>query len=117
MLTVLNKADLLKPEGVADDAICVSARTGDGIDALLDAVAVLAGGSGRESSVITRARHRALVTECMAGCEAFLSGDVADADLRAEDLRRAVYALGRLTGRVDVEEVLGEIFGRFCIGK
>ena len=38
-------------------------------------------------------------------------------ELRAEDLRRAAQALGRLTGAVDVEDVLGEIFGRFCIGK
>jgi tRNA modification GTPase len=38
-------------------------------------------------------------------------------ELRAEDLRQAVQAIGRITGRVDVEDVLGEIFGRFCIGK
>ena len=38
-------------------------------------------------------------------------------ELRAEDLRRAAQALGRLTGRVDVEDVLGQIFARFCIGK
>ncbi len=41
----------------------------------------------------------------------------ADIELRAEDLRQAAHALGRITGRVDVEDVLGEIFGRFCIGK
>ena len=40
-----------------------------------------------------------------------------DIELRAEDLRQAAHALGRITGRVDVEDVLGEIFGRFCIGK
>ena len=38
-------------------------------------------------------------------------------ELRAEDLRRAAQSLGRLTGAVDVEDVLGEIFGRFCVGK
>ena len=38
-------------------------------------------------------------------------------ELRAEDLRLAAQALGRITGRVDVEDVLGEIFARFCIGK
>ena len=45
--------------------------------------------------------------------EAFQS----DIELRAEDLRQATHALGRITGRVDVEDVLGEIFARFCIGK
>ena len=39
------------------------------------------------------------------------------AELGAEDLRRAADALGRLTGMVDAEDVLGQIFGRFCIGK
>jgi tRNA modification GTPase len=47
----------------------------------------------------------------------FLSGASGDFELRAEDLRQAAHALGRITGRVDVEDVLGEIFGRFCIGK
>ena len=41
----------------------------------------------------------------------------ADLELRAEDLRLAAPELGRLTGRIDPEEVLGAIFGRFCIGK
>jgi tRNA modification GTPase len=49
--------------------------------------------------------------------EAYLAGPPGELELRAEDLRRAAAALGRITGRVDVEDVLGEIFGRFCIGK
>ncbi len=47
----------------------------------------------------------------------FLSGDLDAPELRAEDVRRAAHALGRITGRVDVEDVLGQIFSRFCIGK
>ena len=47
----------------------------------------------------------------------FLAGDPSATELRAEDIRRAAHALGRITGRVDVEDVLGEIFSRFCIGK
>ena len=47
----------------------------------------------------------------------FLGSPMEEFELRAEDLRRAGQALGRITGAVGVEEVLGEIFGRFCIGK
>jgi tRNA modification GTPase len=53
----------------------------------------------------------------MQALQAFMSGDQSDLELRAEDLRQAAHALGRITGRVDVEDVLGEIFARFCIGK
>jgi tRNA modification GTPase len=47
----------------------------------------------------------------------FLASPLEEVELRAEDLRRAALALGRLTGAVAVEDVLGEIFNRFCIGK
>jgi tRNA modification GTPase len=67
--------------------------------------------------LITRARHRALVGAAADACQRFLDGEQTESELRAEDLRGAAHALGKLTGRVDVEEVLGEIFGRFCIGK
>jgi tRNA modification GTPase len=46
-----------------------------------------------------------------------MNGPADQYELRAEDLRRATQAIGRITGRVDVEDVLGEIFSRFCIGK
>jgi tRNA modification GTPase len=46
-----------------------------------------------------------------------LSSVPGEIELRAEDLRRATYALGRITGRVDVEDLLGQVFSRFCIGK
>ena len=47
----------------------------------------------------------------------FLNLPAGEHELRAEDLRLAAHALGRITGRVDVEDVLDEIFARFCIGK
>jgi tRNA modification GTPase len=70
---------------------------------------------GRESSLITRERHRAALTAALAALGRALrqSGE----DLLAEELRLAARSLGRLTGRVDVEDVLDAIFREFCIGK
>ena len=69
-----------------------------------------------EPPLITRARHRA---ELEAARDALLRfGDAAlSPELKAEELRIAARHLGRLTGRIDVEEVLGAIFAEFCIGK
>lgn len=117
MLVVLNKVDIGLP--IAGVVHAVSTVTGNGLAALIDDIGRRAGAAaGRgESPLVTRARHRALLTEALAGCRDFLQGAEGETELRAEDLRRTMQALGRLTGRVDVEEVLGEIFGRFCIGK
>ena len=61
--------------------------------------------------------YRQQLNTCMNALEQFMSLESDAHELRAEDLRVAAHALGRITGRVDVEDVLGEIFGRFCIGK
>ena len=63
---------------------------------------------------LTRARHRAALGEC---CEALIRAGTASGELAAEDLRLAVRALGRITGRVDVETVLDTVFGELCVGK
>jgi tRNA modification GTPase len=94
----------------------VSVVTGEGMDALLarlerEVAARLTG----EGAALTRARHRAALEETLAAL-----GRVATAsapELAAEDLRLATRALGRITGRVDVEDVLDIIFREFCIGK
>ena len=98
----------------------LSALTGEGFDALLqelqrEAEAVLA---GSESALITRLRHRHALEEVLAALRRAQQGDVAaKEDLLAEELRLAARALGRLTGRVDVEDILDVIFRDFCIGK
>lgn len=99
--------------------LAVSARTGEGLAELTRRLAGIARdriGTG-ESPAITRTRYRANVHTCLQALNSFLAGDLQAHELRAEDLRVAVQALGRITGRVDVEDILGEIFGRFCIGK
>lgn len=129
VLTVHTKADLavehhgaLKPEGEGDcthAALSVSTTTGQGLDGLVARITAIAADrlADRVGPPLTQARHREALEFCLADLRAFQSGHPGEPELRAEDLRRAAHALGRITGRVDVEDVLGEIFGRFCIGK
>lgn len=120
-LVFLNKADLGPGPAwsppPADRVLSGSARTGQGIDQLLalltQRVAALA--VGDEAVLPTRARHAALVAESRAALQAAL--EQTTLDLGAEELRRAARALGRLTGRLDVEDVLDRLFREFCIGK
>lgn len=72
--------------------------------------------TGTESALITRQRHRAALAEVHAALGRALNLAESE-DLLAEELRTAGAALGRLTGRVDVEDVLDVIFRDFCIGK
>ncbi len=120
-LLVVNKADLLKqPEPVAIDGqavIKVSATTGRGLDTLVKALTALAS-AGLESGpdvVVTRARHRAALEACHLAL--LRAAGAGQPELKAEDLRLGVRELGRITGRVDVEDLLDVIFKEFCIGK
>jgi tRNA modification GTPase len=120
---VVNKADLLDEPGPAviegRAALKLSCKTGLGLDALIGEIAARAdgamGGAMTGADVLTRARHRAAVEEAKAALDrAQAAGPL---ELKAEDLRLAVRAIGRIAGRVDVEEILDLIFKEFCIGK
>jgi tRNA modification GTPase len=120
ILNVLNKIDLGVPENSPSrDVLEISAKTGAGLDDLVTRLAAHAARSmdAGEPAVVTRSRQRLELETCREALQAFLSGDAAQLELRAEDLRVAARALGRLSGRVDVEDVLDRIFGDFCIGK
>jgi tRNA modification GTPase len=123
VLMVRNKADLLAtgvPPALPDDSVLISAKTGQGIDELTARLAAIAQDrldDRGQPAALTTARHRALVADAHHHLCVFLEGNPHETELRAEDLRRAGHALGRLTGRIDVEDVLDRIFGRFCIGK
>ena len=98
----------------------VSAKTGEGFDVLMDALARLAEKVlvGAESALVTRERHRLALQDALAALRRALVPDLSTReDLVGEELRLAARALGRLTGRVDVEDVLDVIFRDFCIGK
>jgi tRNA modification GTPase len=68
-------------------------------------------------AIPSRARHKETLTQALAALRTSLHDSHRGLDLRAEDLRVASDALGRVTGRVDVENLLDVIFGEFCIGK
>ena len=120
-IVVLNKRDLaIVPDPVrigGRPARLVSVRTGSGMNELLsvltDAVAERIGRS--EAPTLTRSRHREAVEDCRAALDRARSAG--QPELVAEDLRLAVRALGRITGRVDVEDILDVVFREFCIGK
>ncbi len=118
LLRVRSKADLAGAAPTSGPP-AISTKTGQGIDdllALLTAHARERIGDGGSAAIIT-ARQRALITETAQSLAAVLAGSPDATELRAEDLRLAAQSLGRLTGRVDVEEVLDRVFSAFCIGK
>jgi tRNA modification GTPase len=99
----------------------ISASSGDGVERLVEGLAKYAGEffAGTESALVTRARHRRALEDTLAALDrALAEAKHADREeLVAEELRGAATALGRLTGRVDVEDILDVIFRDFCIGK
>ena len=117
-LRVGTKTDLPYPHCDSLD-LAVSARTGQGLDALLARVKAEAEAAlGAGDAVITRERHRrALERARDALLRAGPTLKRGEAELGAEDVRLALRALGEITGRVDVEQVLDRLFGSFCIGK
>ena len=113
-LLVWNKVDLAP---VPADGLAVSSTSGEGLGALVNALAARAEGllAGGDAPIVTRERHRAALEECVACLARAIAAH--DPALVGEDLRLAVRALGRITGRVDVEDLLDVIFRDFCIGK
>jgi tRNA modification GTPase len=121
---IQNKADLICPDGEqlenANHVFKISALTGLGMDQLVSALAGYAANafSAGEPALVTRQRHRDTLREAADALgRAVALGAGASEELVAEELRLAARALGRLTGRVDVEDILDVIFRDFCIGK
>ena len=118
-LRVLNKIDAAgaRVDAPADHAI--SALTGDGLPALVSALgAIVRGAAGSdESPAITQLRHRQQIEACLAALSGISVTGETDTELAAEQLRIAADALGRIVGRIDPEDVLDQVFARFCIGK
>jgi tRNA modification GTPase len=115
-ILVANKIDLVQHPDLPDAAHPISALTGEAVDDLLTALGGRIAQSYRiEAPVLTRARHRQALEEAITSLRRSLSAHLPE--LRAEDLRLALRSLGRITGAVDVEDLLDVIFRDFCIGK
>ncbi|HWE74165.1 MAG TPA: tRNA uridine-5-carboxymethylaminomethyl(34) synthesis GTPase MnmE [Stellaceae bacterium] len=128
-IVVVNKIDLMPetPAAQADlaragslgtgGALYCSATSGEGIAALIARLseAVEAALGAETAPLVTRARHREALENCVAALDRFAEAEMPE--LAAEDLRKAARSLGRITGRVDVEDMLDALFREFCIGK
>jgi tRNA modification GTPase len=115
-LTVWNKSDL--PAAAARNGLTLSLKTGEGFDNILKELEKIVQSRldhGGEAPAITRARHRQALTEALDALRRVPTSS--EPELTAEDLRMAMRALGQITGRVDVEDVLDVVFRDFCIGK
>jgi len=116
---VWNKADLMSGNAApACRGLLVSAQTGQGLADLLERLegeVTSRLGFSTAAPSITRARHRHALEEAEAALRRALEAELPE--LAAEDLRLASRALGRITGAVDVEDLLDVIFSDFCIGK
>jgi tRNA modification GTPase len=119
---VFNKADLAAPPpGLPAGAVVLSAVSGEGLEGLRQALLQRAGWQpATEGVFIARARH----VQALRSTQAHLQQAAAHAalrdgalDLLAEELRLAHQALGQITGQFSSNDLLGEIFSRFCIGK
>ena len=114
VITLWNKSDLLKKKPAKNEHF-ISAKTGAGITALWDEIKDILMDSFAGGAAITRERYRVALTECVAHLQNALSAP--ELELKTEDLRLAARSLGRITGRIDVDELLDVIFRDFCIGK
>jgi tRNA modification GTPase len=116
-LVVANKIDLAANRGtLPPGALALSALTGAGIPELIGALAArIAQTYNIAAPLLTRARHREALEVAMDALRRSLAVDLPE--LRAEDLRLAWRSLGRITGHVDVEDLLDVIFRDFCLGK
>ena len=119
VIEVINKQDLFENTPDATDAILISAKTGKGIDALLEAMSKNISNACSESTSVARSRHVDALRRCH---QALIRGEkhvstTTNEELLAEELRSAQDCLAEITGEYLPDDLLGEIFSRFCIGK
>ena len=120
-ITVYNKIDLAATQAERHDeadgiAISLSAKHGSGVDLLRQELLHIAGWHPAEDVFIARERHLRALAETQGHIKT-AQAQLPQLELFAEELRLAQMALGTITGQFSADDLLGEIFGRFCIGK
>ncbi len=110
---------LLADKGIDANILEISAKTGLGLEKLLDTLASSCSPDSGSDLLVTNARHAEALRASAEALDKVASGLELQlpTDLLAEDLRDAISHLGTITGEISTDEVLGEIFGKFCIGK
>ena len=118
-VTTINKfVKSLVSENDAPEVLWISAKIGFGLGKLRELLASMVGKASADGVLVTNARHAAALRDAAASLRAVRSGlGTLTTDLLAEDLRSALASLGSITGEITTDEVLGEIFRGFCIGK
>ena len=125
-LWLLNKADSLQADSglyrnelATEGWLFVSARTGDGMAEFVEALVSIVRQryDQADNALIVRERQKQAIYESIRYLNDSVMHAESQLELVAEDLRKAAHALGRVTGRIDVEELLSVIFSEFCIGK
>lgn len=116
LMAVVNKMDLVASPG--SDWLLVSAKTGDGISALVEAIHRAVGLGNEETEFTARQRHIDALRNAVVHIHAGQSGlDNIGLEILAEELRAAHDALGEIVGKTTADDLLGRIFSQFCIGK
>jgi tRNA modification GTPase len=121
-ISILNKLDLLRDNSIHarnDQTLGLSTLTGEGLGEFMVALEDLLKQNfgAMEQAVVVRTRQKDAIAESIRCLNDSLIHDAKHIELAAECLRRACHSMARITGRVDVEDLLGKIFGEFCIGK
>ncbi len=119
LIHVASKSDLHAGGNQISDAVTVSARTGKGLEELLAAISERAVEAvGNLGDILpSRLRHKELLELALASLDDASANPFGELELKADDLRRAADSIGRMSGAVDVEDLLDVIFAQFCIGK
>lgn len=121
-LSVMNKSDLIANDSIHlrnESQINISLKTGAGLSELKTSLASLVAERSNlaQNAVVVRDRHLSAVRKTIRKLNDILAGEILPLELMAEELRDACRTMSSITGRVDVEDLLGKIFSEFCIGK